>query len=484
MGKFGMDYPDVPNVDPFAPGTLAELLAGLREWQHLPDPMHVIAALAAAATRHETGEATWLLMVAAPSSGKTEAVRLLDTAADARLDEITPAGLLGWSKGKSVKPSGVLARMGSRGLVTFGDLSTLLATSDRGGRDVVFGLLRRVYDGHVTRDISPQGKPAEGVPDRLEWSGRLTVVGCVTQAIDRYTAHADQLGARWLYIRLPERSTAEKRHAAALARRSALGERRAEARATVAALLAGVASPLPDLDEGTADVIEDAALVTAWGRASVPRNGYGRRDIEGVPIVEEPMRLVQQLSGVARGVLALGLPTQAAQAVARRIALDSMPEARRAVLEALSLGEPLNTSKVARTAGVDRKVARFQLEELAAIGVVTNDRVDDDEEEPTGPVTWILDGADGALIADVLSEHRRCGGWDEKWVPTPQTPQIREEGDDSTHGVPTFRPTPESGLPTDKSGTDSACPIHGREHAPDRCMTCEDLTGSTKETNR
>ena len=54
---------------------------------------------------------------------------------------------------------------------------------------------------------------------------------------------------------------------------------------------------------------------------------------------------------------------------------------------------------MARTAGVDRKVARFQLEELAAIGVVTNDRVDDDEEEPTGPVTWILDGADGALSA-------------------------------------------------------------------------------------
>ena len=26
--------------------------------------------------------------------------------------------------------------------------------------------------------------------------------------------------------------------------------------------------------------------------------------------------------------------------------------------------------------------------------------------------------------------------------------------------------------------------VHGREHAPDRCMTCEDLTGSTKETNR
>ena len=36
----------------------------------------------------------------------------------------------------------------------------------------MFGLLRRAYDGHVTRDISPPGK-VEG-DDQLEWSARLT----------------------------------------------------------------------------------------------------------------------------------------------------------------------------------------------------------------------------------------------------------------------------------------------------------------------
>jgi hypothetical protein len=108
---------------------LAALVTDLRGWQHLPDPVHVIAALAAAATRKTEGEACWLLLVAPPSSGKTEGVRILDNAADARLDEVTAAGLLSWTKGGNPRPTGVLTRIPSQALITFGDLSSLLATS-------------------------------------------------------------------------------------------------------------------------------------------------------------------------------------------------------------------------------------------------------------------------------------------------------------------------------------------------------------------
>lgn len=421
------------------------LLADLRTWQHLPDPVHVIVTLAAAATRGADGEPCWVLMVAPPSSGKTEAARLLDAAADARLDEVTAAGLLGWSKGKSVRPSGVLTRVGNRALVTFGDLSSLLATSDKGGREQVFGLLRRAYDGHVTRDISPPGK-VEG-DDQLEWSGRLTVVACVTGAIDRYSAHADQLGPRWVYVRIPDRSTEGKRAASQLARRSGLAEHRERGRKAVAELLDSLPADLPEVSDAVADAIEDAALVTAWGRGSVPRNGYGRREIEGVPVVEEPMRLVQQLGAVARGVLALGLSEEVAAAVARRVAVDSMPSSRRAVLEALSTGEVLSTAGCARVAGLDRKVARMALEELAAIGVVEHDREQDESDDHTGVVVnWSLKGDDGAVISDVFQAFRAtAGGWDEKWVYTSTSPQETEDKTSSTGGQPSFRPTLEAG---------------------------------------
>ena len=287
---------------------LAALLTDLRTWQDLPDPVHIIVNFAAAATRNADGEPCWLLNVAPPSSGKTEGVRTLDNTTDARLDEVTAAGLLGWSKGKTAKPQGVLSRIGKHALVTFGDLSSLLATSDRGGRDQVFSLLRHAYDGHAFRDIAPPGKVEEGQPTRLEWSGRLTIVACVTGIIDRYAAHADQLGPRWLYVRIPERTTDSKRKATQLARRGNLAEHRKRAREAVAALLFSLPDKPPELPDAVWDEIEDAALVTAWGRGAVPRNGYGRREIEGLPVVEEPMRLVQQLGILARGILALGLP--------------------------------------------------------------------------------------------------------------------------------------------------------------------------------
>jgi hypothetical protein len=120
------------------------------------------------------------------------------------------------------------------------------------------------------------------------------------------------------------------------------------------------------------------------------------------------MRLIQQLCGIARGVLALGLPATAAAAIARRVALDSMPAARHAVLKALSTGEVLTTAGCARAAHPDRKVARMALEELAAIAVVENDR-DGEEDNPVGAVNWRLKGDDGEVVVAVFEAHLNSG---------------------------------------------------------------------------
>jgi len=58
-----------------------------------------------------------------------------------------------------------------------------------------------------------------------------------------------------------------------------------------------------------ADTIEDAVLVTCWGRAAVPRSGYGRREIEDFPTIEEPPRLIRQAHVLARGYMRSGSTT-------------------------------------------------------------------------------------------------------------------------------------------------------------------------------
>lgn len=420
----------VPGYDPDATSPLGDLIAQLRTWLDLPDPTAVVAALAVAATADdEQGEPAWLLLVAAPSGGKTETVNMLP--AVEHLDEVTVAGLLSWTKqGKTPKPTGVLTRV-TRGLVTFGDLSTLLATSDVGKRDQLFATLRRVYDGHLTRNVgAASGAPTDGV---LTWKGRLTVVGAVTGAIDAYSTHAAALGSRWLYCRMPDRSIAEKRRATRMARRGQLSERRQEAGARAAQLVALARERIGDVtvSEDVLEAIDDAAMVCCFGRAAVPRHGYGRREIDGVPVVEEPPRLIRQLTTVARGALALGCSQEDAAGLVRTLALDSMPATRRAALEVLAaVDEPPTTAQVARRAGLDRKVCRRTLEDLEAVEAVVairhGDEPQDDDEIDRRPCTWTLGGEVGPVVLEVLAAHEEWGRWADFQVPN--TPPPSTEG--------------------------------------------------------
>jgi hypothetical protein len=233
-------------------------------------------------------------------------------------------------------------------------------------------------------------------------------LGAVTGAIDAYSTHADQLGSRWLYCRLDARDTAAKRRAANLARRSGLSEQRKTARGVAARIVTDARKRLREahVPDDVASAIEDAALVCCWGRATVPRHGYGRREIDGPVTVEEPMRVIRQLGTIARGLAALDCTTDLTTAVCRRIAVDSMPAARRSVLEVLSARAcNATTAVVARAAGVDRSVARRALEDLEAVGVVVGHRQGPepfDGSTDWRPCTWHLAGPDGDLIAKVF----------------------------------------------------------------------------------
>jgi len=377
-----------------------DLLDGFRAYLALGDADHVLFSLAVAVAAHFRGEPLWGLLVGAPSSGKTETLRALDEVADEHLDEITAAGLLSWLGGKKPKPTGLLARRPGRVFATIADLSTVLAMSNRGDRDMLYSLLRRAYDGRVTRDLG-------NAPEQLRWEGRLTLLAAVTPAVDNYTSHADALGPRWLYFRVPPANDQLRREASRLARKGAIAlqDRRAHVRALAGAVLSDSVerAHAVQVSEQLGHRLDNAALVACLGRADVPRDGYGKRQIIGMPTIEEPPRLAGQLDNLARGLLALGLSEAEAGALCRKAALDSMPLARRACLAALAGGELLSQSEVARRAGCDRFVARMALEEFGAIGVATFEGADSDdvEKKPRGP--WYLTGPYALLIQRVFT---------------------------------------------------------------------------------
>lgn len=417
-------------------GPLDRLLTHLRTWQDGTDLGHVVFALAVAVSAAETtGDPLWGMIVGPPSSGKTEAVRTLDETADDRVDELTAAALLSWSRAKQPKATGVLTRVPNPALLTVGDFSTVLATSDHGGRDQLFSLLRRVYDGAVTRDLG-------NAPSALRWEGHLTILAAVTPAIDDYSSHADALGPRWLYLRMDEVPRAARRRAAGR-RTTDLAGKRATARAAARNVVLTARGHLRNvsLTDDMLTALGDAAIVVAAARGAVPRDGYGRREVIGMPVVEEPHRLVGQLQLLTRSLLALGLDDVEALHLAIRAALDTVPRTRLAVLHALANGEVHTVSTLAEAAGLNRKVARFAVEDLREVELTccpVEDKADVDDLAHLGTVRrdWQLTADLGDLAAAVLAEQADRGRslGTKKGGPPPVPPYTDSQRSDQERG--------------------------------------------------
>lgn len=440
------------------------LVAHLRTWQDGDDFDHVAFACGVAVSAGDNiGDPLWGMVVGAPSSGKTETIRALDDVTDDRVDELTAAALLSWGRTKVPKPTGVLTRVPDPALLTVGDFSTVLATSDRGGRDQLFALLRRVYDGAVTRDLG-------NAPGPLRWEGRLTVLAAVTPAIDDYTTHTDALGPRWLYLRMPDIPRAARR-AAASRHAGDLTERRRQARqlALEAVRRARAVLGSTGLDGDTLRTIGDAAIVVAAARGSVPRDGYGRRDVIAMPTVEEPHRLVGQLQMLTRSLLALGLTVSEAEHLTVRAALDTIPRSRLAVLKVLATGEVLTVGGLAERAGLNRKVARFAVEDLRETQLTccpVEDTSDVDDVADLGNVKrdWQLTEYLGEIAVEVLAgqrERRPVDQADTKMVDHPPNP-----------------PSTEADSPSETTGHGGAPHVsyrlypHARLDTDDRCPSC------------
>jgi hypothetical protein len=470
-----------PEAEPEAPpagspaALLADFLAQMKTYVHLTDHGHVIFALAVAVSSDLDGEPLWGMLVGPPSGGKSEAVKALDEIADEHVDDITGPALLSWMPGKNPKPAGILTRIPSRAFVTISDFSTVLATSDRGGRDTLFALLRRAYDGHVVREVGNSPRP-------LTWTGRLTLLAAVTPAIDNFSSHTDALGPRWLYCRLPETDNAHKKATVRKRRKiEGLAEKQAEARRRASTLVRAARNVVADveLDDEMYDQLEDAAMLTCLGRAAVPRNAYGRREIDGIPIIEEPARITGQIVSLAKSLLALGVSRGQALALAGKCALDTVPQARLACLRQLAGGEPMTVSEVRRRTGLNRHVARRALEDMEVLDLTTCPRheKDEDTEEAGFPSSnpWHL-GEERALVMRVLEAQtatEQASDSDDSPLarsvgcptPTPQERDLNDLGKRSSEGSGT-RATHTSGQATPQAAPSPAPEDAGLWDAP------------------
>ena len=275
----------------------------------------------------------------------------------------TAAGLLYGIKDPKTKTwrrAGVLPDRVGEGGAACGSSRTSrrsLRARTAGQRDSVYAHLRTVYDGWMTRAHSR-------CPIPLEWHGRVVILGVCTSAIDNFSAYGGELGTRLLYVRLKPASQSEKRFGLRESR-----DKRREMKAiqeVVRLTVEEAALRLPTIvvSDSLAQAIDEGAIVASYGRVSVPRDGY-RRHVTGLAEVEEPYRLRNQLTALARCSLALGLTDSEVAGLVSRIARDSMAQVRRDAIRAVLDLNPENIDggpfAIQADAAITARIARDSL---------------------------------------------------------------------------------------------------------------------------
>lgn len=348
------------------PRTLAEVIATFQRWLHMPDPAPLELALAAVVANKAPGDPVWLLLVGVPGSGKTEIVTALTADPAVRLvGTITEGSLLsGVSKRDTAKGArgGLLREIGDFGILAPKDFTTVLSMN-RDSRSQVLAALREIYDGAWVRWVGTDGGR------KLEWRGKVGLVGGCTNAIDGAHAVMGTLGERFVFCRIPP----EGRHAVANRALGHAGQEvamRSELAAAVGGLLAHTTPQgTADLAAGETKRLVALADLATVCRAPVVRDSY-RREIEDVPGAEMPTRVAIVFKLLFGALLALGTDRARIWTLLERVALDSMPLVRRNALSVLFGRDKADTQEIGNTMKVPTVTARRGLEDLAAYGVV------------------------------------------------------------------------------------------------------------------
>lgn len=355
---------------------ISECVEVFRAWMHLPDSSPLLAALGATAANLIHGDPVWLLLVAPPGGEKTEIVAALDALPFTHaVSTLTESGLLSGSPKKErdrESTGGLLRQVGDFGLLILKDFTSIISMN-REARAQVLAALRECYDGSWTRPLGTDGGRS------LTWTGKLGVVGGVTQAIDTAHAVTSAMGERFLLFRLPASDRGEQARRA-LGGMGQEGVMRTELRKAVSDLFSFT---LPDLtsppapDPFTESEVERLVLVARLAvrcRSSVERDSH-TREIVNVPESEVPTRLVKALGQLLNGLRLLGVDEDQAWSVVNKTALDCMPALRRKALDYL-FTQPgsVHTDAVAMAVEHPTTTVDRALQDLNAHGVVARNK--------------------------------------------------------------------------------------------------------------
>ena len=365
--------------------TCAEAEAVYVRWLHDPDPVPTRVVLATyAANMALSGDPVWVMLVGGSGIGKTE--RIMPVTSMPRV--VMASTLTGEAALLSASPKreraanatgGILRQIGERGVLVVKDFTSVLSMS-RDRRAEVVAAMREIYDGRWDRHYGTDGGQV------LTWQGHMGFIAGCTTAIDGAHAVLDQMGTRFLFVRLAD-ADRELTAQSALMHSGNEDRMRRELTEATTGLLGSLGQP-NELHDGARTWIGSLANLASLARSPVDRDYQG--EISLVLDAEAPTRIAKQLGQLWRACGMLGLDEYQSWQAVRRAGLDSIPKLRRAVITYLGRmgGVPQPTTDVAHAVSHPSRTTRRCLEDLAAHGMA--ERHDDSYGADRVTYSWAL----------------------------------------------------------------------------------------------
>jgi hypothetical protein len=364
----------------YPPRTLIETRTVFQKWLGAGYDLGTLdAVLAVAAAEKLPGDPPWLLIISGPGNAKTETVQATSGLNAHVISTITSEGALLSASPRKGRPmtatGGLLRQIGERGILAIKDVTSIIS-SNRETRGQVLAALREIYDGHWVRNVGSDGG------QRLEWRGRIVVIGACTTVWDQAHAVVSVMGDRFVLVR--SNSNAGRIAAGVRAIRNTGTEM--TMRAELAEAVAGLVSQVsPDccctLTEKETTRILLAADIVTLARTGVETDYRG--NIIDAHAPEMPTRFAKQLAQVMRGALAVGMDRPEAMALVIRCARNSMPPLRLAILEDVAANPGSRIVDVRRRLQRPRATADRALQALHVLGLLVCD--EEEQQRDDGP---------------------------------------------------------------------------------------------------
>lgn len=352
-----------------------ELENRIRRWMLLADEGVIKFLCAVYIANQLPKDPVWVFLIGPSGGGKTE---LLNGLMD--LPKVYPMSVLTsntFASGLATSEASLLPKINGKILI-FKDWTNILSMNKE-ARAEIMGQLREIYDGAFKKEF--------GNGRCVNWRGKIGIIAGTTSVIDLSQQIFTTLGERFIHYRICQPPRLD------VARRSLMNwERQNEMRLDIRNAFCSYFKKFKIDEEKIGiklkeeiqnELIQIANFVTL-ARSGVIRESSPRREILFIPAAEMPTRITTQLMALAQAYMIINqdfttlLPED--KRALYKVAMDSVPETNRMVLQQLGRRQRQTTQEIATQLGYPTTPIRLYLENLTALGICHRLKGQDTEE--------------------------------------------------------------------------------------------------------